>query len=592
MTGWASKAAATTLALLAAPVMAQPVQLIPGQRPAVPAIVQPAQAPAGPAEPAESPAASPGAVEVAPLQAPDPSAVGTLTDGAEGSYGVDLWRGSTRAQIERLIPLLEPARGSAATRRMQVRLLRTAAAVPAGQPTVKSLLGLRVERLVALGQVQAGLDLAQLAPPTLSDPRLARAAADAAWLRGDTAAGCALAQRWVREDLDPYWLKAGFLCRVAENDFAAAALSLTLLREQGIDDPGFLTLADLLVNPRAPKLESLTRPSPLNLALLRASKRPVPADAYADAPPAVQAALLDLPGGEPDLRVAAAEGAVATGALAGEALAKAYAAVPFSTDEKRDPAATAAKLETNQPRVRALLYQAAAAQSVPVARAEALRRAWAQAARGGRLPIMVEATAPLARELTPSEELGFAGADLFRALLATGDLRAARQWYAWARARPAEVDTDAAALTAGGWPLILLTDAGGSAGFDAARWEAWAESQKDVAAPVRERRAVTFLFAAEALGYAVPDSAWAAMPANLATAERAPSPVALRGLQRAAEANRRGETVLYAALVLGRDGPAGLDPAALGTVIPSLRKVGLENDARALALEAALARGL
>ncbi len=594
MTGWVSSAAAAALALLVLPASAQPIQLIPAQRPQVPLIVQPSgETPAQAVPEGERPAVESAPVQVVPLQAPDVSSVGTLTDEAAGSYGPDMWRGSDRAQVERGLLLIEPTRGSAATRAMQLRLLRTAATVPEGQPIAKSLLGLRVERLVALGQVEAGLALSRLAPATLNDPRLARAAADAAWLRNENASACTTAQRWVREDLDPYWLKSGFLCRVLDNDLNAAALSLTLLREQGIDDTGFLTLADILVNPRAGKLESLTQPGPLNLAMLRATKRPTPADAFADAPPAVQAALLDLAGGDADQRVIAAEGAETAGALAGDALAKAYAAITFTPEEKRDPTASLAKLDANPARARALAFQAAAAQSVPIVRAEALRRAWVLAARNGQLPAMADATLPMTRELPVSEELGFAAADIYRALVAAGDQRAARQWYAWARARPAEVDKDAAATVASIWPLVLLADAGGSNGFDPARWQAWVESQKDIAALLRQRRSATLLFAFEALGYAVPDSAWADVPPNAAAAsERAASPVAVRGMQRAADGARRGETVLYALLVLGRGGPAGLDAATLGTVLASLRKVGLDSDARALALEAALARGV
>lgn len=588
MTAWASSATGITLALLALPAAAQPVQLIPVQRPQIPAIVQ---SPASPAPGGESGAVDPGPVQVAPLRAPDPSSVGTLTGEAGGGFGDAMWLGSDRAVVERALPLLEPVRGSAAARSMQVRLLLSAADVPDGQPVAKSFLGLRVERLVALGQVEAGLALAKLAPASLGDPKLARAAADAAWLRNDTSTGCALAQRWVREDLDPYWLKAGFLCRVLDNDLNAAGLSLSLLREQGIDDPGFVALADVLTNPKAGKLESLSQPGPLTLAMLRASKRPAPADAYVDAPPAVQAALLDLAGGDPEQRLLAAEGAEAAGALSGEALAKAYAAVAFAPDERRDPAATVAKLENNPARSRALLYQAAAAQTVPVARAEALRRAWAQAARGGQFAGMARATLPLMRDLPPSEELGFAATDIYRALLAAGEPRPARQWYAWARARPAEADPEAAGMVTAVWPLALLVDAGGSSGFDTNRWQAWLDSQKDVAVPVRQHRAATILFAAEALGYVVPDAAWADLPPTPATA-RAPSPVALRGFQRAVDGGRRGETVLYALLVLGRAGPAGVDVATLAAVMGGLRKVGLDGDARALALEAALARGV
>ena len=60
----------------------------------------------------------------------------------------------------------------------------------------------------------------------------------------------------------------------------------------------------------------------------------------------------------------------------------------------------------------------------------------------------------------------------------------------------------------------------------------------------------------------------------------------------AAAAGRRGETVLLALLVLGGSVLDESGPALLSEVVIGLRKVGLETEARRLAIEAALAAGL
>ena len=70
-----------------------------------------------------------------------------------------------------------------------------------------------------------------------------------------------------------------------------------------------------------------------------------------------------------------------------------------------------------------------------------------------------------------------------------------------------------------------------------------------------------------------------------------PSPALWLGLENAAAAGRVGETVLLALLALGDLGPGGADPLALRAVIAALSKVGLDEHARAIALEAALVRG-
>ena len=71
-----------------------------------------------------------------------------------------------------------------------------------------------------------------------------------------------------------------------------------------------------------------------------------------------------------------------------------------------------------------------------------------------------------------------------------------------------------------------------------------------------------------------------------------PSPAVQRGLDEASRSGRKGETVLLALLSLGDVGTVGADPATLFDVISALRRVGLADEARAIALEAALGRGL
>jgi hypothetical protein len=587
MTAWASRLfAAAALALLAAPLAAQPTQLIPLPRqPTAPAET----APPAPSEPAERPVINPGPVQAVPLGALDPSSVGTLS--GDAGYGGDLWTGSDRGIVERLIALLPVNERSVAARDLARRLLLTTAAVPEGQPTAKSILGLRVERLAVLGLTDAASDLAQRAPAALADPKLARAATDALLLRNDTAAACAMQQIWVRDDTDPFWMKLGFLCRVGDSDLNTAALVLSLVREQGVDDPAFLALADVLTNVRGAKLDSLPQPSPLQYAMLRAAKRPPPADALATASPAVAAPLVDLGLGDMDQRLAAAERAESAGTLPAASRARLYAAVTFSAEDKRDIAATVGKLANNPPRAAALLYQAAAVQSVPVARGELLRRLWQHADERGLFATVARAALPLAQGFAPSDELAFMARDMTRALLAAGDARTARQWQQWLLARPAD-DASAAAAAQIWLPMLVATP--GSAGTVAtAAWDKWLEAAKDAPEAQRQRRAAVAIQLLEGLGYQVPPNALRdALGARGARGETPAPPLTLRGALLAADAGRRGETALYALHALGTTGPAASDPGALSLVLASLRKAGFEADARALALEAVLANGL
>jgi hypothetical protein len=119
----------------------------------------------------------------------------------------------------------------------------------------------------------------------------------------------------------------------------------------------------------------------------------------------------------------------------------------------------------------------------------------------------------------------------------------------------------------------------------------------------RYQRAIRLFGLLSALGREVSSDLWLplfAMPReDTGQASQGPVPVAaafsapplLLGLERAARAGRRGETVLLALLLLGDGGPAAGDSLTLGRIVSALRQVGLEKDAGALALESLLGVG-
>jgi hypothetical protein len=75
------------------------------------------------------------------------------------------------------------------------------------------------------------------------------------------------------------------------------------------------------------------------------------------------------------------------------------------------------------------------------------------------------------------------------------------------------------------------------------------------------------------------------------TGEGVPQSVLIDAMARSADAGRIGQTVLVALVVLGEGGTAQADPVTLGAVVAALRQIGLGQDARLIALEAAFAGG-
>ena len=401
-------------------------------------------------------AAGEGTVEVQSLRAIDVSSAG-LIDDAEGGLGVDLWRGIARPLVERLLPRLPVATASPAMRDLARRLLLTRARVPAGPATVPSLLGLRVERLSAAGDTASVNALMSLAPADLADRRVARAKVDALLLSGDPAGACADLPALVADDPgEVYWIKGMAFCRALAGAPEEAAFVADLLRDRGVDDPPFFALLGALAGDRGRSVESLLDPAPLHIAMMRAARLPLPADAIAGAAPATLVALARWPNADLDLRLAAAERAEAAGALDTATLGEIYRSVAFAADELADPAAAIERL--GAPRANALLYQIVHTRETAGARAEALALAWRLARARGSYATAVRVNLAALATLDPAPELAWLAEDAVRALYTAGDLEGALAWFAMAQRNASTANPEAALAVQRLWPLPHLGD--------------------------------------------------------------------------------------------------------------------------------------
>jgi len=289
------------------------------------------------------------------------------------------------------------------------------------------------------------------------------------------------------------------------------------------------------------------------------------------------------------LRLVAAERAALVGALTPEELGAVYAAALFSAEELDGALGLAA--ENYGPRARALLYRAAAETTVAAARAAVLEKAWALAYGTDAFPVAVQGTLPALATLPPSADLAWFAPAAARALFAAGEEGKAMAWYRLVE-RQGAVDADMAAAAVALWPLARLANPGGPGRPDAVPLDAWRVANAAEAENAAARAADLYALL-HAVGDDLPDDAWADMADGpVAREARVPTFPIWRGLERAADAERRGETILYALLALGSAGPAGADTAVLGRIVPALKRIGLEREARAVAVEAAVGRGL
>jgi hypothetical protein len=569
--------AAIAFAAAATPAIAQigaPIPLIPVAPPAsgTSALPPQGQAPA----PASAAPGDPGDIEAQPLPPTDASWIGTL-DPAEGALPETLWSGTPRAFVAAALPLLPPS-ASPTLQDLARRLLLSNAVSPAGadEPNRPTLAAERLDRLVALGQVGGALAVMDNLPADPSGDGMDRMRAELRFAAGDLAAACQAADDGVARYQSDWWQRALIACQALQGDGAKAALGLSLLREQKAPpDATFDALVDALAgHPR--RIGKLPDPTPMRLAMLAAAKEPLPADALAAAGPAALLAYARSDALPAERRLPAAERAALLGALPPDALGTLYRAVEVKPEEQ------VAALKDGKPpddaRGRAILFQVARSAAPQDIRRAAISAFFADAQKRGAFPLAARLLAPALGDMDPSAASKPFAADAARALLVTGDDKA-RTW-----------------LDAAGSPALTLLShiAQGSAlvGQDpagllqdgvvelASRDSGTASMQADLL--------VTLL---AAFGDTLGKLDW---PLLLSPPHDAklPSAALMIGQQQAIAQKRIGETVLDSILLAGPGERLSLEPVLLGQAIAGLRASGLEGEARALAVEAALDAGI
>jgi hypothetical protein len=576
-----------------------PRRLVP--RGTAPATDEPVQEKADPAWPKPT---LRGRIEVDSLRQLNPDGAGTL-DIENGGFGGDLWQGAPRSLVEQLLGRLPVAMISPVMRDMLRRLLLSVAVPPASaeNDSAASLIVMRVRHLQSMGLLGSSSELIDVAPNRETDEFLWRLKVENYLLRNDLGGACAEAgsRDFALEEL--FWQQLLIYCQVLQGDADGAALGANLMAETDeLTDPVFFALIDQLTEGGAAIVDSLGEPSPLLLSMLRTAKVQIPADAIANASPPMMGMIGASPNASIELRLEAAESAARHGALTPERLAEVYASVTFSRDDL-DNALSLAEAAPS-PRSRALLYQSALVQSVPTARAEVLQKAWSLARASGHYALLVRVFETLVVKMSPTGEMTWFAADAARALFALRRPFLAQRWMAALRqesSRDPEAKTALDSLWALG-RLVGVREAGDGAapdrvdggapdrGGDAASWRAAVHKM----APDRANLHIGDVYTLfGAIGDTVGADDWRALLGdNARRTAMVPAPAYRAALAAAAEGGRRGEAILLAALMIGAAGPGDMDLTMLAEIAVSLRRVGLDDEARDLVIEAAVQRGL
>jgi hypothetical protein len=546
-----------------------------------------------PAAPIAIPAATPpgdNPVQIQQLQSIDPSGFGTL-DENRGGLPISIWANTDRALAVKLIANLGPS-ASRTLQGLVRRLLLSVSTPPAVADGVKpddAFLIARARALWGLGEMDDLAAFLQALPLPSITPPLRRLRADTALLGGDNATACAEAGPLASASAtDPYPVELRVYCQFAAGQANAASLGVDVLREQGLKDPVFFSLADALASGTPASKTEITDPSPLILAMARIAKAPIAVTATT-APPVLRSIAV-VQGAPFDVRLAAGERAEAVGALDTDTLRRLYETVPFTAD---DFANAETKAKDGGPRSHALLFQAVARQAAPLAKAGLI--AHALSAEGPGYFVQARLYAAQIAGLQPTADIALYVPALARALMAARQLDVARNWIGWLRADAAadKAKADAAAGLAVLAHLAKLDDAPLTSAVLDACSRAAPNPPPGAPASWAARRVSLGLALLGAVGDALPpDALLMQIDHSGLTAAQVPAPGLAFGLDAAVQGKRLGEVVLFIDLVAGDGSFTQLDVATIARLVTALRSAGFEDDARALALEAALANGV
>ncbi|MDJ0947943.1 MAG: hypothetical protein QNJ94_03390 [Alphaproteobacteria bacterium] len=607
-----------------------PVRLVPSAPPAtVPARATSAPglttlAPTEVAPPGTAPGA--GEIEAAsgitavPLPAVDPESTGLLNSNA-GGLGVDMWSGTSHGTIRSLMPRLPADSRSPAVRDLMRRLLLSAAKAPAQEVAgtgagATSLLGLRAERLLAMGDREAVEALARVAGRGIPDIRLAEVHADALLLSGDNPAACRHAREAIASVTSRYLQKILVFCHALEGERAKAMLGVELLLEQSDSlseskqaaDDRFVTLLEAVLDERRATLAADGEPTgllPLDVAMLRAADTKLPADILETADLALLAAMFEghtssvASTGDPRTdqldEIRAIERGVTTSVISVGLLRVRYEQLAF---DNLVPAHVLSMRDREYgPEARARLHQAIVRAVDDGQRAQLLAMQLSQARRHGDYHLSARAAEDQLREIGPSADMLWFAGEATRGLYAVRRIGEGRTWFRLltSMVAPSSHGDRAASRL---WPLVRLADGEAAPAADSNRLRDWWQIQQSTYSAIEAERRAALLFAMfDGLEEPMSDLAWQPLMAESRRAADAMSEAAMwRSLAHVSLENRRGETALRALISVAESSPEGdvgrINALVAREAIVALRRVGLEDDARAIAFDIALAAGL
>lgn len=373
-------------------------------------------------------------------------------------------------------------------------------------------------------------------------------------------------------------LMSGY-CAALSGNSAAVSLAADVAREQSGFDPAGLAALESASQSSRPRISATTKLSPLSYRLLqKAGASPEQLISAAADTPLLAAMSQDssLPSAA---RIAVTERAAAEAISTVATLATAYRGATGGSDIEQMRSGREAN--TGSPSLRrANMYLAALQQRTPLRKVRLIRAFLNASRKSGSYQTALELMAGPVENLRPVPEIGWFSETAIEILLISGRHRQARDWL-----KLAEGSDPRGPRALAHWAALI----------DIADWESRSNRGRSLQSleqmalrgafrPAELHRLATVL---DALEYHVPIPLWE-------IASRTPQPATghlpetglLSDLQKATSARDTARAILFVLRAIGKDGPRGAHMIALGDSIRSLKRLGMEKEARLLGLEA------
>lgn len=522
----------------------------------------------------------------------------------DGGLGLEMWKGTDSTFALTILKLLPVNAPSPAMRNLAKRLLLSdafqpskkeekglQAISPSGKPIISedqeaTFLPLRFAKLASLGAKNELIELGNLVPTEDMLGVLAKEAIYARLLSGETNKVCDEVIELAKRTNESYWRKALIVCQLILGNRDDALLSLELLLAELDSEDKFskliYTLADETNQIEFDKNSIYFKILIAVLPGKQLDKHRLNLD------PSGLSVVAKNSNLSWKIRMLAAEKAVLAGSLSSIYLGE--LATQFEFEENIFSRAASESKSMEGFMARALLLKAAALNTSFIERARFLRLLLDSADSDEIFQVYASVIMPILLTIKPRHDLIWFASSATRASIAGGNYILASEWLA-VLAKTLDLDYEASGSLLRLLPLIAIAGQPLPKPFSEEQaTDVWSGLSDNFSREDKEKRASRLLVLLSAMGIEPRAGAWKNIISskNIFEMENIPATALRYQLLDAAKNNRIAEVVSISLIMLGSEGPSKSGLVALNAVIRALREIGLEADARAIAIEAAI----